>query len=257
MSITKLEDKFKMEWPKITLFGDSITRRSNDPDNGCWGGLIDYKVGAYFDVDVRGFEGYNTKWALEIAPQLFPKSYLDKVEVFVLFFGHNDSWSPGVPMHVPVAEFEANTRNIIKYLGDNGLDKSKIILITPTWYHHESFKKWLESAGMPPVGKELEAAKKYSEVVLNIAKSESIDVIDFFGVSLKYEQLETMFCDGVHFSQHGAKMLFEQVMPVIEKKIVTKYKKPLVDLWHIIPFDQRPEVKAVMGAYMQSKKDGN
>lgn len=257
MSITKLEDKFKMEWPKITLFGDSITRRSNDPDNGCWGSLIDYRVGAYFDVDVRGFEGYNSKWALDIMPQMFPKSYLDKVEIFVLFFGHNDSWQTGVPMHVPVAEYEVNMRNIIKYLTDNGLDKSKIILITPTWYHHEKFQKWLSESGMPPVGKELEEARKYSEAVLDIAKSESIDVIDFFGVSLKYSPLETLFCDGVHFSQHGAKVLFEQVMPVIEKKIESKYKKPLVDLWHVVPFDQRPEIKAMMQAQIENLSRGN
>lgn len=250
---TPLEDRFNMEWPKITLYGDSITRRSVDTDNGCWGSMIAYKAGTYFDVDERGFEGYNSKWALELMPQLFPKSYLDKVELFVLFFGHNDSWD-NFPAHVPVEQYESNIRAIIKYLEEKSVEKRKIILITPTWYHDESFKRFLAESGLPPFGKKLDIARKYGEAVLRIAKDNNIDVVDFFATSLKQEPLEKMFCDGVHFSREGAKLLFNQLMPVIERKIQAAFNKPLADLWHVIPFDQRPEIKAVLEQYQISLK---
>lgn len=124
------------QFSKETLFGDSITRRSFDVDNGCWGSMIAFKLGSYFDVDFRGFEGYNSKWALELMPKLFPRSYLDKVEIFVPFFGHNDSLP--LAMHVPVDQYEQNMRSIVSYLVDNGLSKDKIVLLTPSWYHHEA-----------------------------------------------------------------------------------------------------------------------
>ena len=116
-----------MVWRKITCFGDSITRRSKDPDNGCWAGHLAQKTLNYYDVDVRGFEGYNTRWSLKLMPQLFPRSYLSQVDIFILFFGHNDSWEPPSPLHVPIYEYDKNTRAMIEYLRINGLDKSKII----------------------------------------------------------------------------------------------------------------------------------
>lgn len=251
---TQLADKYRMEWPKITLFGDSITRRSKDTENGCWGSMIAYKAGSFFDVDVRGFEGYNSRWALGMLPKLFPKSYLEKVEIFIPFFGHNDSWEERFPAHVPVDEYEVNMRSIIKYLTDNGLEKRKIILITPTWYHDESFRKFLTEIGMPSIGKDVESARKYSDAILRIAKDNDIDVIDFFEISLKQEPLVEIFCDGVHYSRKGAKLLFDLLMPIIEKKIEASFKKSLTDLWHFIPFDQHPDVLPVIQAYQESLK---
>ena len=244
--VTTLPDKYKMEWPKITLFGDSITRRSLDPDNGCWAGHIAYRVGSFFDVDTRGFEGYNTKWAYEMMPRLFPKSYLDKVSLFVIFFGHNDSWDEKVPMHVPVTDFEANLRKIIKYLEDQGLARHQVILITPTWYYHPDCEKMCHDQGFPVIGKTAEDAKKYADAVSRVGAELEVNVVDFFTTSFKKEPLQEMFCDGVHLSRLGAKMLADQLMPVIEKKIEQSYGKALADLWHELPLDQRPEVMPIL-----------
>lgn len=235
-----------MEWPKITLFGDSITRRSSDVENGCWSSMLTHQVANFFQVDVYGFDGYSTKWSVDLMPKLFPKSYLDKVEIFIPFFGHNDSWNQPFPGHVPVDQYEANVRTMLKYLNDNGVEDRKIIMITPTWYHAESFLVWLKSSGFPPFGKDFNEAKKYSEVILKIANEKKIDVIDFFDKSSKHEPLEELFYDGVHYSRVGAKLFFDCLMPIVEKKIEAAFKKPLADLWHVMPFDQRPEVKEVI-----------
>lgn len=244
---TDLPEKFKMEWPKITLFGDSITRRSMDPDNGCWGSYIAYQVGSFLDVDARGFEGYNTEWALELMPKLFPKSYLDKVEIFVLFYGHNDSWEIG-PWAVSPDKYETNLRSMIKYLNENGLENRKIVMITPTWFYQEALVESFKGSGLPTITKTLDHAKCYSDAVLRVAMDNEIDVLDFFDVSVKYEPLETLFCDGVHFSREGAKLLYKKLMPIIEKKLELSFEKPLADLWHVLPLDQRPEMKPFQSA---------
>lgn len=242
-----------MEWPKITLFGDSITRRSSDVDNGCWGSMINFKVGSYFDVDPRGFEGYNSKWGFELMPKLFPRSYLAKVELFVVFFGHNDAWEQP-PTHQPVEDFDKNMRNIVKYLVDNGLDRSKILLITPAWFYLEDFLLLMKQMGMPPVKKELDDCERYSETVKKIGRDEQVEVLDFFTVTASYQPLEELFCDGVHFSRKGAKLLYDHLMPVVERKLEATFKKPLADLWHAVPFDQHPEVKPLIEAYQGAQK---
>lgn len=252
---TELESKFKMEWPKVTLFGDSITRRSFDVDNGCWGSMIAFKLGNYFDVDFRGFEGYNSKWALELMPKLFPKSYLDKVEIFVPFFGHNDSLP--LPMHVSVDEYEQNMRLIVKYLLQNGLSKAKIILMTPSWYHQESFAEYCKEIQIPAVVKSIEESKRYSDAILSIAKDHDISVLDFFDISSKHQPLVELFCDGIHFSQKGAKLLFDNLMPLIEKKIETRFEKPLADLWHATPFDQIPVVAQALAGHRAVSGESN
>lgn len=255
MTATPLDEKFNKEWPKVLLFGDSITRRSKDVDFGCWASMIAHKLGSYFDVDTRGFDGYNSKWALQLMPQLFPKSYLDKVEIFVPFFGHNDSWSAPIPLHVDVQDYEENMRAIIKYAEENGIEREKIILITPTWYHAESHDKFLLELNYPPIGKELEEARKYSDAILRIGQDLGIEVLDFFDLSLKHEPLEELFHDGVHFSRVGATIFYERLMPIIEKKLQKRYGKPIADLWHTYPVELHPEVKPVLDAYYASLKD--
>lgn len=250
---TTLDAKFKMEWPKITLFGDSITRRSMDPDNGCWGSMIAHRVGSFMEVDVRGFEGYNSGWTLELMPKLFPKSYLDKVQIFIPFFGHNDAWK-NYPLHLPVDQFETNTRAMIKYLNDNDVENKKIILITPTWYHAENFNIYMKSLGFPPTSKEFEDAQKYADAIDRIGKETGIDVVDFFTISANYKPLEEMFCDGVHYSRKGARLLFDCLMPIIERKIEDSYKKPLADLWHVTPIEKHPIVIAAIEAYHKAQK---
>lgn len=218
--------------------------------------MIAYKVGEYFDVDVRGFEGYNTRWALQHVQKLFPKSYLDKVEIFIPFFGHNDSWDTTLNLGIPVKEYEKNVRSIIKYLNDNGIENNKIILITPTWFHREATQRFMASqpqfSGMT-LDKNPESARQYSDAILRVAQDNGIDAIDFFKVSYDYEDLESMFCDGIHLSRLGARMLYDLLIPVIEKKLESSFKKPLGDLWHLPPYDQVPEVKRQIDEMMKRK----
>uniref|UniRef100_A0A6G1S500 Isoamyl acetate-hydrolyzing esterase 1 n=1 Tax=Aceria tosichella TaxID=561515 RepID=A0A6G1S500_9ACAR len=247
----KMPSSDEIIWPKICLFGDSITRRSMDVNNGCWGSMIAYKSNDLFDVHVRGFEGYNTRMALELMPKLFPKTYLELTEIMVIFFGHNDEWELG-PLHVPVDEYKTNLNGIVKYLAENGLASQKIILITPSWYHKPDFDVYIKEAGFPPTTKGLEACQKYSEAVKEVGRDNSIEVLDFFTVTVNHKPLNELFCDGVHFSRKGAELLFNKLMPVIEAKVQTNYGKPLKDIKNVTPCELRPEVLAAIIEYRKT-----
>ena len=243
-----------MEWPKITLFGDSITRRAFDPKGGCWASLITHKVNHYFEVHSRGLEGYNTAMALEVLPRLFSKFYLNNVELFVIFFGHSDSFSPPFPSALSPKEFGANVRAIISFLLGEGLERRKIILITPSWYHEKLTQELLQRIDVPQTKKSFERVKEFSETILQIGASENLAVVDFFSASSKYEPLEELFSDGVHLSQVGAELLFDMLMPIIERKIESSFLRqglPLKDLWHVVPWPEHRKLKPFLDAYRE------
>lgn len=232
------------KWPKIVFFGDSITRFSMNPDGGCFSSMVAHEVSSYYQVDIRGFTGYSSKWVLEIFPNLFTKEYLKDVHCFVMFIGHNDCWDPILaPQATKVDEFEANMRSMVEHLLTNGLEAKDIIIVTPTWYDFESWRESRMRQSKPLVTKTLEDAKIFAEASSRVGRDSKIEVIDFFHTSLGYEKLAELFIDGVHLSKTGAKLFYNQVWPEIKKKIEERHNKPLEDIWHAPPYEQRQDFK--------------
>lgn len=116
--------------PRLVLFGDSITEWSFRP--GGWGAALADTYSRKADVVVRGYSGYNTRWALFWMQRVFPLDGLPPVAATV-FFGANDAALLGRSCeqnHVPVVEFKENLRAIVNHLKD--CSKSMVILlITP------------------------------------------------------------------------------------------------------------------------------
>ncbi|XP_059501596.1 isoamyl acetate-hydrolyzing esterase 1 homolog isoform X2 [Stegostoma tigrinum] len=77
-------------WPKVILFGDSITQQSFD--KGGWGAAIANRLVRKCDVVNRGLSGYNTKWALTVLPKIITQpANQETIAAVAVFFGANDS----------------------------------------------------------------------------------------------------------------------------------------------------------------------
>lgn len=72
--------------PKIYLFGDSITEASFA--DGGWGASLAHHFSRRVDFLVRGYSGYNTRWALKVLDKVFPpeKEVTDGSPVAVTVF---------------------------------------------------------------------------------------------------------------------------------------------------------------------------
>ncbi|KAM7254903.1 hypothetical protein ACFE04_020144 [Oxalis oulophora] len=105
--------------PKLYLFGDSITEESFD--NG-WGSSLANHFSRTVDVVLRGFSGYNTRWALKVLHKVFPFKEETESEsplAITVFFGANDACLPDRYagfQHVPIHEFNHNLRSIVSFL---------------------------------------------------------------------------------------------------------------------------------------------
>jgi len=138
--------------PKIYLYGDSITEESFS--DGGWGASLSHHFSRtviiyfflsyylsyciyiflslcflimfgslfFFQVDVvlRGYSGYNTRWALKVAERIFPPVESGGVPplAVTVFFGANDACLPdrySAFQHVPLHEYKQNLHSIISF----------------------------------------------------------------------------------------------------------------------------------------------
>lgn len=68
---------------------------------------------------LRGYSGYNTRWALKVIDKVFPAQENDHAPLAVtVFFGANDASLPDLScgfQHVPVDEFQNNLKSIVSF----------------------------------------------------------------------------------------------------------------------------------------------
>ncbi|CAM8940135.1 unnamed protein product [Rhodiola kirilowii] len=111
--------------PRIYLFGDSITEESFDV--GGWGAALADHFARTADVVLRGYSGYNTRWALKVIDRVFPDDGVSPIAVTV-FFGANDACLPNRCsgfQHVPIDEYKKNLQAIKRW------PATEVILISP------------------------------------------------------------------------------------------------------------------------------
>nr|GMD01508.1 GDSL esterase/lipase CPRD49-like [Ipomoea batatas] len=68
--------------PQIVLFGSSIVQLSYS--HGGWGAILSDLYSRKADILVRGYGGWNSRCALQVLEQVFPKSLSEKTRVIFL-----------------------------------------------------------------------------------------------------------------------------------------------------------------------------
>jgi lysophospholipase L1-like esterase len=79
--------------PYFVTFGDSITQRGFAPG---WTGQLADAYQRRADVINRGYSGYNSRWALQLLPRVFPQPAPGSPapRLVTIFFGANDAALP-------------------------------------------------------------------------------------------------------------------------------------------------------------------
>ncbi|KAG8197247.1 hypothetical protein JTE90_007499 [Oedothorax gibbosus] len=233
-----------VKWSKIILFGDSLVQRSFDPNHGLWGTLLANRFQRICDVIPRGFSGYTSRAGRTVMRHVFPEN-ISNVEAFIIFFGSNDSGvEESSQNHVPIAEYLDNLQEMIKYAQKIGVDKDKIILLTPGAYCDEKFMKWCEELGRTFPKRELEVVAKYSKECENMSKQLGIDVINLYEEMMKDEDFPKYLLDGVHFSREGSFLVYNLLMQILERRInVSELNMPYWrDINNIHPANATPDL---------------
>ncbi|XP_072313945.1 isoamyl acetate-hydrolyzing esterase 1 homolog [Eucyclogobius newberryi] len=208
-------------WPKLLLFGDSITEVSFQP-NG-WGADIANKLARKCDVINRGLSGYNSRWARILLPRLLgvPGSTESHFAAVTVFFGANDAAlkDEKPQQHVPLQEYAENLKELTKILASSGVSADKVIFITPPPIHEQTWEKECIIKGCA-LNRVNAVTGQYAQACVEAAAQSGVDVLDLWTLMQKDGQdYSEYLCDGLHLSQKGNQFVSEQLWMLLQRRV--------------------------------------
>ncbi|KAK4264341.1 hypothetical protein QN277_025536 [Acacia crassicarpa] len=217
--------------PQIVLFGDSITEQSFLP--GGWGAALANSYSRKADVLIRGYGGYNTRWALFLLHHIFPMDSTKPPAATTIFFGANDAALLGRSserQHVPIEEYKENLRKIVRHLKECS-PAMLIVLITPPPICEEGRDAYARSLYGDNAR---ELSERTNEVTGEYAKA-SIETAEELGVrfiNLWSKMQETdgwqkkFLSDGLHLTPEGNEVVYREVKRVFKEAWLSAEEMP-------------------------------
>ena len=218
--------------PLIILFGDSITQQSYMP--GGWGARLSDYYQRTADVQLRGYSGYNTRWALRLIPDVFPIS--DAVPavtpaLVTIMLGANDANLPA-PLrghsaaasnqHVPLDEYVSNLRQLVGAAKRAGNGGSRVLLITPppcdgdAWGAHCARTYPGYPADAEP-NRNFEGTKAYANACVKLGEQLNVPTLDLHNAFVARSDWRSLLVDGLHPNAQGGEAIATLVLEAIGK----------------------------------------
>ncbi|KAJ6913296.1 hypothetical protein NC651_015723 [Populus alba x Populus x berolinensis] len=227
------------ERPQFVLFGSSIVQFSYS--NEGWGALLAHIYARKADIVLRGYSGWNSRRAVQILDQVFPKvssfchqqGYLNQSSLslknlpadaakqpslVIVYFGGNDSIDPhatGLGPHVPLSEYIENVRKIAIHLKSLS-EKTRVIFLTTPPVSEEQIRAHLSDR--IDMVRTNESCRIYSEACLEVCREMNLKAIDLWTATQQIDNWETVcLTDGVHFTPEGSKIVVKEILRVIKE----------------------------------------
>ncbi|KAI0557709.1 GDSL-motif lipase/hydrolase family protein [Gracilaria domingensis] len=214
LSNTKREHP-KSQLPCVLLFGDSITEQSvvsSDQNAPGWSALLREAYQARVEVFVRGFSGYNTRWALHLFPRIIEPFFNTEtlaLQTVVIFFGANDATTPTSLQHVPLDSYAQNLATLVDAV--KALPSKPVpVLVTP-----------------PALGKSrhaidderrMESTAKYAEACVETGRRLGVPVVDLHaamvGRACDDDGVDVFLSDGLHLAPDGNRLVYDLLAEV-------------------------------------------
>ncbi|XP_059463395.1 GDSL esterase/lipase WDL1-like [Corylus avellana] len=203
--------------PQFVLFGSSIVQQSFR--NEGWGAILADLYARKADILLRGYSGWNSRHALQVLDQVFPKDAAIQPSLVIVYFGDNDSMLPhpsGLGPHVPLPEYIENMRKIALHLKSLS-EKTRIIFLSAPPVSEEQICETF-SLKLVELHRTNESCRIYSEACLELCREMDIKAIDLWTVIQKRDDwLTASFTDGIHLSSEGSKTVVKEIMKVLSE----------------------------------------
>uniref|UniRef100_K7KMR2 Uncharacterized protein n=3 Tax=Glycine subgen. Soja TaxID=1462606 RepID=K7KMR2_SOYBN len=233
---------------KIVLFGDSITEQSIR-ENG-WGVPLANAYSRRADILVRGYGGYNTKWAMFLLDHLFPLDSTKPPIATTIFFGANDAALLGRTserQHVPIEEFKENLRKFVRHLKECS-PTMVIVLITPPPLSEEGRLAYARSVNGENATKiperTNEVTGQYANACVEVAKEMGVWYINLWSKMQETDGWQTKFLrDGLHLTTEGNAVVYEELIKVFDEAGLSAVNMPM-DFPHHSKIDSKHPERA-------------
>ncbi|WZY90638.1 hypothetical protein YC2023_047373 [Brassica napus] len=195
--------------PQIVLFGSSIVQYSFS--DGGWGATLANIYSRTADIILRGYAGWNSRSALKVLNQVFPKDAVIQPSLVIVYFGGNDSMPPhpsGQGPHVPLSEFTDNMRKIGEHLLSLS-DKTRVIFLTPPPMNERQIQLVFGDAMR---GRSNELCRPYAVALLNLCREINVKGIDLWNAIQQQDD-----CDGIHFTAKASEIVVKEILRVVRE----------------------------------------
>ncbi|XP_019161124.1 PREDICTED: GDSL esterase/lipase CPRD49-like isoform X1 [Ipomoea nil] len=200
--------------PQIVLFGSSIVQLSYS--NGGWGAILSDLYSRKADILVRGYGGWNSRGALQVLEQVFPKDAAVQPSLVIVYFGGNDSVRPhpnGQNAHVPLPEYVENMRKIATHLKSLSEKTRVIFLSAPPVNEAQIFERYGSHTNRTN-----ELCHKYSEACIEVCHELDVKVVDLWtALQQREDWMTACFLDGIHLSSEGSKIVAKEILKVLKE----------------------------------------
>ncbi|KAK3019006.1 hypothetical protein RJ639_003614, partial [Escallonia herrerae] len=180
------------------------------------------------DIFLRGYAGWNSRRALQILDQVFPKDAAVQPSLVIVYIGGNDSVNPhpsGLGPHVPLPEYVENIRKIAIHIKSNRnlfgyqslSEKTQVIFLSTPPVNEAQMREILGDK-FGDMGRTNESGQKYSEACLEMCRGLDVKVIDLWTALQKRDDwLTACFTDGIHLSSEGSKIVVKEILKVLKE----------------------------------------
>ncbi|CAI9091700.1 OLC1v1026792C1 [Oldenlandia corymbosa var. corymbosa] len=203
--------------PQIVLFGSSIVQFSFS--NGGWGSILADLYARKADIVLRGYLGWNSRRAVQVLDQVFPKDAANQPALVIVYFGGNDSMGPhtsGLGPHVPLPEYIENMRKVATHL--KGLSDSTRLLFLSCPPLNEVKLRENTSSYLSELVRTNDLCRRYSEACIELCQDMDIKVVDLWTAMQKREDWQNAcFTDGIHLSAEGSIIVVEEILKVLKE----------------------------------------
>ncbi|KAG0467682.1 hypothetical protein HPP92_018671 [Vanilla planifolia] len=204
--------------PVFVLFGSSIVQYSYS--NGGWGAILADVYARKADILLRGYIGWNSRRAVQVLDEIFPKDAVVQPSLVVVYFGGNDSIGPypsGLGPHVPLPEYKENMRKIANHL-KNLSEKTRAIFLTCPPLNEELLLSSTSSA-LSEIVRTNATCREYSEACIQVCEEMGLKVIDLWTAIQKRDDWATAcFTDGIHLSSEGSIIVVDEILKVLKEQ---------------------------------------
>ncbi|XP_009796830.1 GDSL esterase/lipase CPRD49-like [Nicotiana tabacum] len=200
--------------PQFVLFGSSIVQFSYSYQG--WGAILADLYARKADIVLRGYAGWNSRCALQVLDEVFPKDAAVQPSLVIVYFGGNDSMEPhpsGLSAHVPLPEYVENMRKIAIHLKSLS-EKTQIIFLSAPTVNEAQITEVFGDG----LGRSNDSCRKYSEACIQLCQELGVKVIDLWKtLQQRDDWLTACFTDGIHLSSEGSKLVVKEILKVLKE----------------------------------------
>ncbi|AMD21253.1 HEL027Cp [Eremothecium sinecaudum] len=206
-----------MDFERFLLFGDSITEMAfkskiageDHPDEFTVGAGLTDVYARKMDIVLRGFSGYNSRWALKLLPRILRSER--KIAIAYVFFGTNDA-AIGGTQSVPLDEYKHNMSKLVEMLQEVDV---KVILVSPALHDAENPEMLAEEDS-----RSNENNKLYRDALHEVGDKYDTGFVDLYSAFQRVgcTKWQELLSDGIHFTGKGYKVFFDELLSVIADK---------------------------------------